>query len=51
MKKAMKEVEVDIQYLQNLHNHHNDLLFSLERIKSGKVEKLICSIKLNILFI
>ena len=32
-------LEVDVQYLENLHNLHNDLPFLPERIKIEKVEK------------
>ena len=32
-------VEVDVQYLENLHNLHNDLPFLPERIKIGKSRK------------
>ena len=33
-------LEVDISYLRDLHNSHNDLPFMCERIKIGGVEKL-----------
>ena len=33
-------LEVDVQYLENLHDLHNDLLILPERIKIEKVEKL-----------
>ena len=34
-------VEVDVQYLEKLHELHNDLPFLPERTKTGKVEKLV----------
>ena len=34
-------LEVDIQYLEKLHEVHNDLPFLLERMKMEKVEKLV----------
>ena len=33
-------LEVDVQYLEKLHDLHNDLLILPERIKIEKVEKL-----------
>ena len=36
--------EVDLQYLENLHNLHNDLLFFPERMKIEKVEKLVTNL-------
>ena len=36
--------EVDIQYLENLHNHHNDLPFLTERMKIENIEKLIANL-------
>ena len=33
-------LEVDVQYLEKLHEPHNYLPFSFERMKSEKVEKL-----------
>ena len=33
-------LEVDVQYLENLNNLHNDLPFSPERMKIEKVKKL-----------
>ena len=38
-------LEVDIDYLKELFNLHNDLPFLPERKKVEKVEKLICSIE------
>ena len=37
-------LEVDVQYPENLHNLHNDLPFFPERMKIGKVEKLVASL-------
>ena len=34
----------DVQYLQKLHELHNDLLFLLERKKTGKIEKLVANL-------
>ena len=36
--------EVDVQYLDKLHDLHNDLLFLTERIKIEKVEKLVANL-------
>ena len=37
-------LEVDIQYLEKLHELQNDLLFLPERIKIEKVEKLVANL-------
>ena len=37
-------LEVDVQYLEKLHELHNDLPFSPERIKIEKVDKLVASL-------
>ena len=37
-------LEVDVPYLENLHNLHNDLPFLLGRIKIEKVGKLIANL-------
>ena len=34
--------EVDVQYLEKLHEFHNDLLFLPEGIKIGKSPKACC---------
>ena len=34
-------LEVDVEYPQKLHNHHNDLPFLCEKIKVNRVEKLV----------
>ena len=36
-------LKVDVQYLENLHNFHNDLSFLPERMKIEKVEKLVAN--------
>ena len=37
-------LQVDVQYLQKLRELHNDLLISPERMKIGKVEKLVANL-------
>ena len=37
-------LEVDIQYLEILHELHNDLPFLPERMKIGKVKKLVANL-------
>ena len=37
-------LEVDVQYPEKLHNLHNDLPFSPERMKIEKVEKLVANL-------
>ena len=37
-------LEVDVQYLEKLHELHNDLPFLPERMKIGKFEKLIANL-------
>ena len=37
-------LEVDVQYLEKLCELHNDLLFLPERMKIGKVEKLLANV-------
>ena len=37
-------LEVDLQYLEKLHELHNDLLFLTERMKIEKVEKLVANL-------
>ena len=37
-------LEVDFQYLEKLHELHNDLPFLLERTKIEKVEKLVANL-------
>ena len=34
---------VNVEYLKNLHDLHNDLPFLLERIKIDKCSKLVCN--------
>ena len=45
-------LEVDVQYLEILHELHNDLLFLLKRMKTEKIENLIANLndKLNMLY-
>ena len=38
-------LEVDVQYLEKLHELHNDLPFSPERLKIKKVEKLAANLR------
>ena len=41
----MKEFfEIDVQYFEKLHELHNDLSFSSERIEIQKVEKLVTNV-------
>ena len=45
MKKVMKDIlEVDVQYLEKVHELHNDLPFLPERMKIEKAEKLIANL-------
>ena len=37
-------LEVDVQYLEKLHELHNDLPFLPERLKFGKFEKLVANL-------
>ena len=37
-------LEVDVQYLEKLHEVHDDVLFLLERMKIEKVEKLLANL-------
>ena len=37
-------LEVDVQYLEKLHELHNDLTFLLERIKIEEVQKLVANL-------
>ena len=36
--------EADVQCLENLHNFHNDLPLLPERMKFGKIEKLVANL-------
>ena len=38
-------LEVDVEYPKELHKKHNKLPYLVERIKIGKVEKLVPSLK------
>ena len=37
-------LEVDVQYLEKFHEHHNDLRILLEGMKLGKNEKLVTNL-------
>ena len=37
-------LEVNVQYLEKLHELHNDLTFLPERLKTEKVEKLVTNL-------
>ena len=47
VKKGMKGylLEVDVEYPKELHENHNELPFLAERMKTGKVEKLVTKVK------
>ena len=48
MKKVMKKMiffEVHVQYLEKLHELHNDLPFLPEKMKIKKVEKLVANLQ------
>ena len=38
-------LEVDVEYPKELHQNHNELPFLMERMKIGKVEKLVPNLK------
>ena len=38
-------LEVDLQYLKNLHDLHNDLILAVEQIKMNMVYKLISNLR------
>ena len=38
-------LEVDVQYLKKIHELHNDLPFLPERMKIGRVEKLVANLR------
>ena len=40
----MKNVFLDVQYPENLHEFHNDLPFLPEKLKFQKVEKLAANV-------
>ena len=44
MKKETKDLEVDVQYLEKLHELHDDLPFLPKRIKIEKFEKLVANL-------
>ena len=45
-------LEVDVQYLEKLHELHNDLLFLLEKMKIEKIKRLLANLhdKMNTLY-
>ena len=47
VKKDKKEylLEVDVKYPKELHENHNELPFLTERMKIGRVEKLVPNLK------
>ena len=38
-------LEVDVEYPKELHENHNELLFSIEKMKIGREEKLVPNLK------
>ena len=44
-------LEVDVKYPKDLHNLHNDLPFSSERMKIKKCNKFVCNLHVNMLLI
>ena len=38
-------LEVDVKYPKDLHENHNELLFLVERMKTGREEKLVPNLK------
>ena len=38
-------MEVDVEYTKELHENHNELAFLMERMKIGRVEKLVPNLK------
>ena len=40
-------VEVDVEYPKNMHKNHNELPFLAERMKIGKVKKVVPNLKDN----
>ena len=40
-----EDLEIDVAYLKELHKNHKELLFLAERMKIGKLEKLLSNIK------
>ena len=45
-------LEVDVQYLEKLHELHNDLLFLLEKMKIEKIKRPLANLhdKMNTLY-
>ena len=44
MRKVVEDIQVEVQYFENLHELHNDLPFLLERMKIEKVEKFVANL-------
>ena len=44
MKKVIKDIFFDVQYLEKLHELHNDLPFLPDRVKIEKDEKLVVNL-------
>ena len=44
MKKVIKDIFFDVQYLEKLHELHNDLRFLPDRVKIEKDEKLVVNL-------
>ena len=40
-------LEVDVEYPKELHKNHDELPFLTERMKIGKVEKLVPNLKIK----
>ena len=40
-------LEVDVEYPKNMHKNHNELPFLAERMKIGKVKKVVPNLKDN----
>ena len=43
--KRLYLLEVDVDYSKGLHENHNELPFLTERMKIGKIEKLVTNLK------
>ena len=49
IKEVVKDIfDVDVQYTETWHEHHNDLPFLLEKMKIGKVKKNFQKFKTSI---
>ena len=45
VKKRQERIGVDVEYPKELHENHNELLFSVEKMKIGMEEKLVPNLK------